>query len=559
MANAKMQFQNKKQVILNCEQMETRFALINNGQLEEYQIERNQTDEVQAGSIIIGKIVNLEPSLQAAFVDIDAEKNAFLHYWDMIPASYEMEKIKQKNAQDKKITEEIKEKKKSSSFSDKVRSLLKTKSNNNNEIRKKINFRHRKKITTKDIPEMFPPGTEILVQVVKSPIGTKGARVTTNVSLPGRYLVLLPYSDHVCMSSKIESKKERDRLKKIIHEFDIPEGMGLICRTVSEGRKKVFLQRDLDILLNYWHDVELKLDDHQVPCVVYQAPNLLEKTIRDFMTEDIDEIIVDDVKSYKFLSESIKKFIGKTRNQQVKLYNRAKPIFQHYKVKDQILGIYRRKVKLPSGGYLCFDETEALVAIDVNSGTNRNHKNQQNTILTTNLEAAHEVARQLRLRNVGGLVIIDFIDMRAGKDRETVNKAMRRLLGNDRAKSKMLPISKLGLMEMTRQREHESIREIVFSPCPYCNGTGKVMSTYSMSVEIQRYLQTLMKKIGKQKEEIALRVILHPAVLTRLKNEDASFIENLEIEYGSSLTFRADESLHHDAFEIVDPTTGLPL
>ena len=559
MAKAKVQYQNKKQVILNCEQMETRFALVNCGQLEEYQIERNKTDEVQAGSIIIGKIVNLEPSLQAAFIDIGGEKNAFLHYWDMLPASYEMEKV-QRN-KELKIEDDKKQKKgkETTSFSDKVRSLLKSKNNNNNQIRTKITNRRKKKISIKDIPEMFPPGTEILVQVVKAPIGTKGARVTTNISLPGRYLVLLPYSEHIGMSSKIENKTERQRLKKIISEFDIPEGMGLICRTVSEGRKKVFLKRDLDILLDYWHNVELKLNEHNVPCVVYEAPTIIEKTIRDVMTEDIDEIIVDDVKSYKFLSENIKKYVGKSRQQQVLLYNRTKPIFQHYNIKDQILGIYRRKVKLPSGGYLCFDETEALVAIDVNSGTNRQHKNQQNTILTTNLEAAHEIARQLRLRNVGGLVIIDFIDMRAGKDRETVNKAMRRLLSKDRAKSKILPISKLGLMEMTRQREHESIREIVFSPCPYCNGSGKVMSTYSMSVEIQRYLQTVMKKIRNKKQNTALRVILHPAVLTRLKNEDASLIEKLEKEYGSNLTFRADESLHHDAFEIIDPETNLSL
>ncbi len=557
MPSAKMQVQNKKQVILNCEELETRFALINCGQLEEYQIERNQKDGVQAGSIIIGRIVNLEPSLQAAFVDIGGERNAFLHYWDMLPASYEMEKVQRQQREKTHTTKTDDSGSKKTSFSDKVRSLLKSKEDNSNELRKKITYRRKKKISLKDIPELFPPGTEILIQVVKAPIGTKGARVTTNVSLPGRYLVLLPYSENIGMSSKIDNKTERQRLKKILSELDIPEGMGLICRTVSEGRKKVFLKRDLDILLDYWHQVEVKLNDHEVPRVVYEAPNLIEKTIRDFMTEDIDEIIVDDVKSYKFLSDNIKKFIGRTKQQQVKLYNRAKPIFQHYNLKEQILGIYRRTVKLPSGGYLCFDETEALVAIDVNSGANRQHKNQQNTILTTNLESATEIARQLRLRNVGGLVIIDFIDMRSGKDREMINKAMKRLLNNDRAKSKMLPISKLGLMEMTRQREHESIREIVFSPCPYCSGSGKVMSVYSMSVEIQRYLQTLMKKIRSKNNEI--RVILHPAVLTRLKEEDASIIEKLELEYGNNLTFRADESLHHDAFQIIDPETGLEL
>jgi len=551
----------KTQVILNCEKLETRFAFLKNGRLEEYEIER-QTDEVLAGSIYLGRIVKLEPTLEAAFVDIGAEKNAFLHYKDMLPATYDIiENIKKIDESSKKGKESGEEegikgkgKKLVSIFSEKIRNFLgrADKAKRLKEIEMSL---HKGKIGVKDIPKMFPAGSELLVQVTKGPIGTKGARITTNLTIPGRYLVMLPYSDHIGLSSKIDDGKERDRLRKILSELDLPDGMGLICRTVGEGRKAIFFRRDLDMLLELWHKVETCLETPKAPALVYKEPTLLERTVRDFLTDDINEIVVDDPEACSFLRDAFRRFVGQDFDTKVILHNRAEPIFDRYKVAEQVKDIFNRVVQLPSGGYICVDETEALVAIDVNSGRNRSAKDHPEVILKTNMEAAEEVARQLRLRNIGGQVVIDFIDMRSQKDRDSVLKQMRKFVRNDRARTRLLPLSKFGLMEMTRQREHESIKDAVFDCCPYCNGTGRVKSAISMSVEIQRRLHEVLKRYKREKG-LSIRVIMHPSILARLKNEDAGLLNELESKYGKDLTFRADPAIHIEQFKLVDPETN---
>ena len=542
----------KKRIILSCETLETRFALLNNGKLEEYEIER-ESNVAKAGSVYLGKIVNLEASLHAAFVDIGAGKNAFLHYWNMLPATFDMQDKIPEN--DKGQEQNVKKKK--TPFAAKVNSFL-NKDNKSKQIREKKIKRQVQQYTIKDIPTLFPPGTELLVQVVKGPIGTKGARLTTNISIPGRYLVLLPYSGHIGLSSKIDKRSERSRLKKIISGLDIPKGMGVICRTVGEGRKAIFFKRDLDMLLDYWHKVEQILEKPKVPCEVYREPNLLERTVRDLMTEDIDEIQIDNAKAYSKIRNLLNKFGGQKMAAKAACYKQAKPIFDFFNVKNQINQIFTREVPLPSGGCICIDETEALIAIDVNTGKVKGKAKrvgeQPEVIVQTNVEAAEEIARQLRLRNVGGLVVIDFIDMRASRDREQIFKLMRKLVRNDRAKSKILPLSRLGLMEMTRQREHESLQSTVLDRCPYCNGSGHVKSSLSMSVEIQRRLHSLFKSRGSKR--IPIRIFMHPDILTRLKNEDAELFDNLEQEYGRDLSFRGDSSMHHEEFKLVDPESG---
>ena len=537
----------KKRIILSCETLETRFALLNADKLEEYEIER-ESKGPKVGSVYLGRIVNLEPSLHAAFVDIGTGKNAFLHYWDMLPATFDM---KEKISGDKENAKD--EKKKKTPFSEKLTSLLKH-NNKSKQIREKNKTRQVQHYTVKDIPTLFPPGTELLVQVVKGPIGSKGARLTTNISIPGRYLVLLPYSDHTGLSSKIDQKSERTRLKKILSELDVPNGMGIICRTVGEGRKAIFFKRDLDMLLDYWHKVEELLEKHKGPCEVYSEPNLLERTVRDLMTEDIEEIQIDNETAYNKIRSLLNKFGGRKMAAKAACYKRAKPIFEYFNIKNQINQIFTREVPLPSGGGICIDETEALIAIDVNTGKGKRAGEQPEVILQTNIEAAEEIARQLRLRNVGGLVVIDFIDMRASRDRDTIFKLMRKLVRNDRAKSKILPLSRLGLMEMTRQREHESLQSTVLDRCPYCNGSGHVKSSLSMSVEIQRRLHSLFKARGQK--GFSIRIFMHPDVLVRLKNEDAELFDNLEKEYGRDLSFRGDSTMHHEKFKLVNPETG---
>jgi len=303
----------KKQIILNCEELETRSAFLKNGKLEEYEFERPD-DEIIAGSIYLGRIVSLEPNLEAAFVDIGAGKNAFLHYRDMLPASYDiLENLKKLDAsQDLKnnnLKGSVKSKKIFSVFSEKIRNLM-GRADKSKRLKEFEEHIHSGKVGVKDIPKVFPSGSELLVQVTKGPIGTKGARVTTNLSIPGRYLVLLPYSNHIGLSTKIEDKKERERLRKILLNLDLPDGMGLICRTVGEGRKSVFFRRDLDMLLDLWHKVESALVQPCAPQLVYQEPDLLERTIRDLLTDDIDEIVVDDKEKYQILKDSLSKFMG---------------------------------------------------------------------------------------------------------------------------------------------------------------------------------------------------------------------------------------------------------
>ena len=547
----------KKQIVLNCEELENRSALLCDGRLEEYELER-PANEIFAGSIYLGRITRLEPSLEAAFVDIGAEKNAFLHYRDMLPATYDiLEDVRKAESNEPEEASKDKSGKLLSKFAGKIRSLIgkADKGRRLKEIEEKL---HSGKIKVEDIPKVFPCGSELLVQVTKGPIGTKGARLTTNITIPGRYLVLLPYSKHIGLSSKIEDNKERSRLRRILANLDIPDNMGMICRTVGEGKKDVFFQRDLDMLLEVWHNVEMALIQPKAPALVYAEPTMLERTVRDLLTDDIDEIVVDDPVRYSEMKANVEKFVGDDFQTKLVLYNRPEPVFDHYKITKQVAEIFNRIVNLPSGGYLCIDETEALIAIDINSGKSKSGKEAPEMILATNLEAAEEIARQMRLRNIGGQVVIDFIDMTHQRDRDTVFRAMERHLRNDKARTKVLPISRFGLMELTRQREHESVKDTVYDLCPYCNGSGHVKSAISMSVEIQRSLKEILKRKRRNKD-FAVRVIMHPSIMARLKNNDADLLRELQNVYGKDLQFRADPTVHIEDFKLVDPETGLPV
>jgi ribonuclease G len=418
--------------------------------------------------------------------------------------------------------------------------------------------RRKKRITANDIPDIFKPGMELLVQVTKGQIGTKGARITTDISIPGRFLVLMPYCEHLGLSTRIEGAGERERLRKVLADLELPEGMGLICRTVGAGRKANFFKNDLGILLDYWHKIEEDMEKVKAPALLFTEPNLIERSVRDFLTEEFTGVVVDDKEAYKSIIATLKRMGAKKMTGKVHFYNSAVPVYEYYKINDQLREVFQRELHLPGGGAIVIDETEAMIAIDVNSGHGRKSAaDQLDFILKTNLEAAEEIARQLRLRDIGGLVVIDFIDMRTQKDRDEVYKAMKKLVKDDRAKTKLLPISKLGLMEMTRQREHESILDQVFNPCPYCNGTGLVKSALTMSAEIQRRLASVMR--DKKYKGVALRVYMHPTVLERLRNEDAELFNDLENRYKHELSFRADASLHYEEFRLTDAETGTDL
>ena len=563
-----------KQIIINSEELQTRVAVVCDGVLHDFFMERNERDRL-VGSIYKAKIKNLEPSLQAAFVDIGCGKNAFLHYWDMLPASQDMLED-DGETEEEEIPEstppsrpEVTAKKptgngflarlyrlimgdeKSEPTVPEVKEQRQTKPAPQRQQRRKQKPQKQPKptYTVDDIPNIFKEGQEILVQVTKGPIGTKGARVTSNLSIPGRYLVLLPNSTHIGVSKRVEDKPERDRLRRMMRELRIPSNMGAICRTVGAGMKPEQFQRDLDILLDAWKKGNAQ--SKHAPACIYQEPDLAERTLRDCLTEDVDEIITDSQEVYNRAMELMRSY-----NMQglvkIRLYDSPTPIFNKNNLSQQIEGIFNRKVNLPSGGYICIDETEALIAIDVNTGKNRTGKDQPETILATNMEAVTEIARQLRLRNVGGLVVLDLIDMRSKKDQLAVYKKLKELMGEDRAKTKVYPISPLGLLEMTRQRENESIESTIFDDCPYCKGRGLVKSATSMSVEIQRRLNEICAK----RKIRQLTVCVHPRILERLNNEDRKLITDIEVEHRAEITFKADSMLHVEDYQVFDSSNG---
>ena len=406
--------------------------------------------------------------------------------------------------------------------------------------------------TVEDIPNLWHVDDEILVQVTKGPIGTKGARVTANLSIPGRYLVLLPNCPHVGVSRRVEDHEERSRLKQMVKTLDKPDNMGLICRTVGAGLKKEHFQRDLDILLDAWKKGEEIAAKRRAPVCVYQEPALEERTLRDCLTQDIDEIMVDSQEAYNRAKEMLERF-DRLNDVKLKLYSNPTPIFIKYGVSQQIENISNRKVMLPSGGYLCIDETEALIAIDVNTGKNRNGKTQPETILETNMEAVKEIARQLRLRNIGGLVVLDLIDMRSRKDQMAVYRAFKQYTSEDHARIKIYPISGLGLLEMSRQRESESLESTIYEDCPYCKGRGLIKTATSVSVEIQRRLNELL---ARKKDVKCFVITVHPKILARLRTADHKVMTAMAAEYSRNLKISANPELHIEEYHIADEETG---
>ncbi len=512
---------NFRELVINSEPLEKRVALLNDGVLDRFEIER-ESDNRMVGGIYKGRIKNLDPGLKAAFVDIGYSKNAFLHYWDMLPAaadsSVEVVRVNKKKDAGPRKTEP----------------------------------------TVKDIPGLYPPGTDIVIQVTKGPIGTKGPRTTTNLSLPGRYLILTPFSDGCGISRKIEEPQERKRLKQLINELTIPEGMGVIVRTAGEGKKSRYFVRDLHLLLKKWEEIQHKMETLRSPACLYQEPDIVERTVRDFLTEDIDRVLIDNEADFKRTQDLVSLISTRSRGK-IAYYKDSIPVFERYNIERQIEQTFHRKVTLPSGGEIVIDETEALIAIDVNTGSHKSRSgDEKNTIFQVNMEAATEMARQIRLRNIGGLIIMDFIDMKERRHRQSVYDRMVELMSEDKAKTHILPISQLGIMQMTRQRQQESLSANIYTGCPYCHGRGIVKSATTMSVELQRRLSSVCRRLlaRKDNKEYSLRVHVHPSILERLRAEDADLLVRVEKTYGVKLAFRADPNYHVENFKIINAMTN---
>lgn len=509
-----------RELVINAETLEKRVALLTNGVLDKFEIEHKGENRM-VGAIFKGRVQNLEGGLKAAFVDIGQPKNAFLHYWDMLPAANDsqVEFIRDNESAEQK--------------------------------------QRKARYQAKDIPQLFPAGSDIVIQVVKDQIGTKGPRSTTNIALPGRYLVLMPFSGACGVSRKIEDPSERERLKDILRSLTIPEGMGVIIRTAGEGKQARWFVRDLHMLLKRWQAIVEKINaPDRRPVLLYQEPGLIERTVRDFLTEEVDRILVDNPEDFKLVQDLVGEVSPRSRSR-VEMYADPIPVFERYNIERQIEQLFQRRVPLPSGGEIVIDETEALTAIDVNTGGHRGKDGAKdgNFITQANLEAVTEAARQIKLRNLGGLIMIDTIDMKNPKDRKKVFDTLREAMEDDRAKHQILPISQLGVLQMTRQRHTESNTTSMYTACPHCQGRGIVKNPRTVSVEIQRKLLSVIRRLRESvgaEKEIEINILLHPVNLERIITEDREFFRDLMKSCKVRLGTKPDPTYSIEAFKLFD-------
>jgi len=481
------------EIIIDVGLKEDRVAILENNDLVELYIERDDSKRL-VGNIYKGRVVNVLPGMQAAFVDIGLEKNAFLYVKDAIP-----------------------------------KEILGDRS---------INL---KDISIKDVVKN---GQEIIVQVTKEPYGTKGARVTTHITLPGRHLVLMPYTDYIGVSRRIENEEERERLRQLTEEVK-PDNMGVILRTVSEGIVIDEIRDDIKFLMKIYSKINNERNLGFAPRVIYRDMDLIQRTVRDMFTKDISKLIVNNREKYNSIVE-LSELISPHLKARVEYFDEGHDIFGYYAIEEKIKRALDRKVLLKSGGYIVIDETEALTSIDVNTGKYVGSINLEDTVVKTNIEAAKEIGKQLRLRNIGGIIIIDFIDMNNGQDERAVLECLGNELKKDRTKSSVLGMTQLGLVEMTRKKARSRLTSKLLKECPYCQGTGRVYSESSVMALIEREIKRL--SIHTNSEAVLLDV--NPSIKATLYANDQQYINLLEREYGIKLFIRAIENIHINDIKI---------
>lgn len=482
---------------------EIRVAIVGASGLEELYIERTGGGFVH-GNIYKGKVQNIEPNLQAAFVDIGGEKNGFLHVSDVVPPHGGYEGILKKR-------------------------------------RRKVP----KDTCRMPIEEMLYVGQELLVQITREAIGNKGPGVTTYLSLPGRYLVLMPaLPNKRGVSRKITDEKERAELKRALDELDPPKEMGYIVRTAGMGRGKEELKHDLDYLHRLWEAIVRQTKKSRAPATIYRESDLVIRAIRDYFYEDVQELLIDREEEWKraraFLEEVMPEYADRAI-----LYTDREPLFHRYGIETEVENLFARSVRLPSGGEIVIEQTEAMVTIDVNTGRFRTGENSRETILAINLEAAAEIARQLRLRDLGGIIAIDFIDMEEAADRRLVEQRFREALRNDRARTTVLPISQLGVLEMTRQRLRKSLKRAFYTVCPACKGSGLRKSPDALALELLRRLRAAFEERTGE-----MVVTLHPEMALEVANCRRGAIAALEAEKGGRIWIAADPDLPLDGIRL---------
>ncbi|MDP4094088.1 MAG: Rne/Rng family ribonuclease [Bacillota bacterium] len=476
---------------------ETRVALLEDKELVEIYVERPYHERL-VGNIYRGKVSSVLPGMQAAFIDIGYEKNAFLYVGDAVSQKEYIE-------DEDDIYQSVKD------------------------------F---------NIEELLKPGQEITVQVIKEPIGTKGPRVTTHITLPGRHLVLLPNADYIGISRRIEEESERAKLKKIAEKIK-PQSMGLIVRTASEGKDIEDFTHDLSFLTKLWESITHKETSGSVPRCLHKDLNLVYRTVRDLFTWNIDKFIINNRQEYSKVLELVD-MISPALRQRVEYSTKGQDLFEHYQIDSKIVRALAKKVWLKCGGYLVIEQTEALTVVDVNTGKYVGATNLEDTVLRTNIEAAKEIAKQLRLRDIGGIVIIDFIDMHEPEHQQMVIEALRQALKKDRTRTTVIGMTGLGLIEMTRKKVRHGLSSVMTSQCSCCEGTGRVLSPESIARNIEKEIS----RYFNQNIAHAVQVEVHPSVAEVLTGDGGSTVRELEASHNKKIIIKASDNIKIDGMNI---------
>lgn len=502
-------------IVVNATPQETRVAILENGTINGFHHERRKNRGV-VGNVYHGRVVRVLPGMEAAFVDIGLEKAAFLHVSDVFNdhSRTEIPNLDEEDDDDDSSS--------SSSSS-----------------------RHRgRRRNYPPIEKQLNEGQQILVQVLKDPISTKGARITCHISIPGRHLVYMPTVNRIGISRQIRSGEERSRLRNLAEEMR-PDGTGFIVRTASQGVSSDVLRKDMELLISIWNEIYRRSRNGKPPRLLYTELDLVLRATRDLAADELEKLVVDDRDQYERIMNFVDRFMPHFSNR-VQLYVGAEPIFDAFGIEAELRRALQRKVELPSGGSLVIEPTEALTSIDINTGRFVGSNSLDETILKTNVEAAREIAYQLSLRNIGGLIIIDFIDMSDGKARKKVSDELLNAFTDDRGRVKISKISEFGLVEMTRKRTSESILHMLCEECEHCTGRGMVRSAETVAYELLRQLRRKSEMI----RDFDVQILAHPKVADLLLNQEHESVHELELRFNKKFHIKGDPTLHPEDYEI---------
>ena len=553
-----------KEMIISSSDHDTRVAILEDDQVVEIFIERERSRGV-VGNIYKGRVSKVLPGMQSSFIDIGLERDAFLYVTEVVNTVEEFDRLESGEDEDEEDDERVTDSSPALAVAgastvvdpdalpaaDAAGPAVQN-GGARGERRGRgpaRDERDRDKPEPK-IEDLLKEGQEILVQVVKEPLGTKGARLTSHVTMPGRFLVFMPTVDHVGVSRKIESREERSRLRGIVKSFREQHGFigGVIIRTAASGRSEEDIVSDLSWFHQIWTEIRQKMESRRAPAVLFQEQSLVVKLLRDLLTDDYTAIRIDDDQEHRRVMALVERIMPSLMPR-VKLYTKSFPIFEEYGVQAEIDKALRSKVWLKSGGYLVINQTEALVAIDVNTGryVGKRTGRLEDTIVKTNLEAVKEIVRQIRLRDLGGIIVLDLIDMEEKKNRQKVFQEVEKELRRDRSPSKALQVSDFGLVIVTRKRVKQSLERQLTEPCPYCSGSGSIKSPFTICYEIL----TEMQKIGPDLDGQGVLLRVNPDIARALKEEEHALLRDLEATLGKKVTIKPDAHLHHEQFDVM--------